>query len=133
VVVLGSAQLYHVTSSAWTLLVGLSSTGASPNSLIKDTLEVPLRQRRTFQILDGFDLFCHADCLLILYWCHSLSGQLFLDFVVLSKIEFGADKDNGDVRGVMLDFWVPLYLCQYRERRTVLIVTEADLCSDVVE
>ena len=79
-----------------------------PNRLIKNTLQVPLGQRRTLKILVRLDLLSTSKRLVVGYWLHALLAERLEGCWVVAKIELGADEDDGDVWSVVLDLWEPL-------------------------
>lgn len=79
-----------------------------PNSLVKDTLQVPLSQSRTLEVFDGANLFGADQSLVIRYWLHTLRSQALQRGWVLSQIQLGTDQDDGHVRSMVVDFGVPL-------------------------
>ena len=79
------------------------------NRLIKDTLQIPLRQRGALQILDGADLLGDLDRLLVLYGGHFALAELLTHFRIVAEVEFGADEDDRDAGGVVFDFREPLF------------------------
>ena len=78
------------------------------NSLIKNTLQIPLRQRGALQILDRADLLGDLHGLFVLDGRHFALAQLLAHFRVVAQVELGADEDDGDAGGVVLDFGEPL-------------------------
>jgi hypothetical protein len=78
------------------------------NRLVKDTLQIPLRERGALQILDGADLLGDLHRLLVLYGRHFALAQLLTHFGIVAEVEFGADEDDRDPGGVVLDFGEPL-------------------------
>lgn len=80
----------------------------SPNGLVKDALQVPLRERRTLQVLVRLDLLGNLHRLLVLDRRHLLLPQALSRGLVVAQIELGADQDDGDARSVVLNLGVPL-------------------------
>lgn len=54
------------------------------------------------------DLLGTAQRLVVSYWFHALLAEGLERCRVIAEIELGADEDDGDVWGMMLDFWEPL-------------------------
>lgn len=80
----------------------------SPNGLIKHTLQIPLRERRTFHVLHSPNLLGNQHSLFVLDGGAPLLPQAILSRLVISEIELRADEDNGNSGCVMLNFRVPL-------------------------
>ena len=76
--------------------------------LVKHALQIPLRQGRALEVLDGLDVLGDPDRLLVLYGLHLALAQLLLDLGVVAEVELCADQDDGDAGRVVLDFGVPL-------------------------
>lgn len=79
-----------------------------PNGLVEDALEIPLSEGRALEVLLRLDLLGDLDGLLILDGGHLLLPQTLLGGLVIAEIQLGADQDDGDARGVVLDLGVPL-------------------------
>lgn len=85
-----------------------------PNSLVKDALEIPLRQSRALDVLvdnlvrlvDILDVVQHV---LVSDRLHVLLGKGSAGARVVSKINLGADQDNGGSGGVVSDLRKPLF------------------------
>lgn len=85
-----------------------------PNSLVKDALEIPLRQSRALNVLvdnlvrlvDILDVVQHV---LVSDRLHVLLGKGSAGARVVSKINFGADQDDGGSGGVVSDLGKPLF------------------------
>ena len=78
------------------------------NSLVKNTLQIPLRQRGALQILDRANLLSDLHGLLVLDGRHFALAQLLAHFRVVAQVELGAHQNDGDAWGVVLDFGEPL-------------------------
>lgn len=84
-----------------------------PNSLVKDTLEVTLRQGGTLNVLVNdlvrlVDLLDVVEHVLVLDRLHVLLGQGGSGGRVVAKIDLGTDEDDGSSRRVVGDLWEPL-------------------------
>lgn len=84
-----------------------------PDSLVKDALEVPLRQGGTLNVLVDdlvrlVDLLDVVEHVLVLDRLHVLLGQGGSRSRVISKIDLGTDEDNGGSRRVVGDLGEPL-------------------------
>ena len=79
-----------------------------PNSLVKHTLQVALRQSRTFQVLVCADLLGHRQGLLVGHRLHLPLAESFGGCAVVSQIELGADQDDRDVGGMVFNLGEPL-------------------------
>lgn len=80
----------------------------SPDSLVKDALEVALSEGRALEILVCSDFAGAHQSLLIGDGFHPLLPQRVERRSVLSEIELGAHQDDGDVGSVVVDLGVPL-------------------------
>lgn len=67
-----------------------------PDSLIENTLEVTLSQRRTLQVLVCSNLLGNDQGLVIRNRLHSLLPQALKCSRVLAEIELGANQDDGN-------------------------------------
>lgn len=83
-----------------------------PDSLVKDALEVSLRESRALEVLVSLNFLGTNEGLLVRHGLHALLSQGVESGAVLAEIEFGADEDDGNVGSVMLDFGAPLELGQ---------------------
>lgn len=79
-----------------------------PNGFIKDAFEVALREGRTFEILVRSDLFGDSQCLLVRDRLHLSLPEGFCCRGIVSQIEFGTNKDDGNIGGMVLNLRVPL-------------------------
>ena len=77
------------------------------NYLIKDILQLVLRQRRALDVLDCAKFSRHPLAVFALYWGHPLLCQLIFYLGVLSKIYLRADDQARHSRAVMVDLWKP--------------------------
>lgn len=104
-----------------------------PDGLVKDGLEIPLSERRALEVFDRLDLLGAVQRLLVRHGRHALLGQTPDRLGVLAQIELGADKDDGDVGGVVIDLGVPLpgRLAPGLHRHERFVVT--NLCLDVIK
>ena len=87
---------------------GKGSSNDLLDRLVEYTLEIPLRQGRALEVLDGLDLLGDLHCLLILYGLHLALAQLLFDLWVVAQVELGADQDDGNAGCVVLYLGVPL-------------------------
>lgn len=87
-----------------------------PDSLIKDTLEIPLGQSRALQVLVGADLLGHDQGLVVRNWLHSLGSQALQGSGVLSQVKLSTDQDDWDRRCVVVDLGEPLELRTHSQR-----------------
>lgn len=65
-------------------------------------------QGRAFKVLVGTDLLGASQRLLVGNGLHALLAERVESGGIVSQIELGADEDNRDARGVMIDLGVPL-------------------------
>lgn len=79
-----------------------------PDGLVKHTLQIPLRQGRTLKVLMRSDLLGHDQGLVVRDGLHPLGAQALEGGGVFSQIKLGADEDDGDRWGVMVDLGKPL-------------------------
>ncbi len=81
------------------------------------------------------DLPSAGERLIVRHWLHPLLPQRFHRSRILSQVELGANQDNGDIRGVMVDFGVPLHMLvnglSLSHRHALSCITNLSL--DVVE
>jgi hypothetical protein len=96
-----------------------------PDSFIKNALKVSLSQSRTLEVLVGLDLLGASQRLLIWYRLHALLSERFEGGCVLSKIELGSDKNDGNVGRMMVDLGVPLKRCQQSQEAMSCLFTFA--------
>lgn len=85
-----------------------------PNSLVKDTLEISLRQSGTLNVLvDNLVRLVHildvVEHVLVSDRLHVLLGQGSAGARVVSKIDLGANQDDGGSGRVMSDLRKPLF------------------------
>lgn len=76
--------------------------------LVEHALQIPLRECGALEILDRADLLGHLHGLLVLYGRHLALTELLTHFRIVAEVEFGADEDDRDARGVVFDFREPL-------------------------
>jgi hypothetical protein len=79
-----------------------------PNGFIKDAFEVALREGRTFEILVRSDLLGDGQSLLVRDRLHLSLPEGFCRCGIVSQIELGTNKDDGNIGGMVLDLGVPL-------------------------
>lgn len=90
-----------------------------PDGLVEHTLQVPLGQGRTLQVLVSSDLLGHDQGLVVRDRLHALGSQTLQGGRVFSQVELGADEDDRDGRGMVIDLREPLNkevsesLCMY--------------------
>lgn len=68
-----------------------------------------------FQVLDGLDLFGDLQRLLVADWLRTHVAQVRLGRLVVSKVEFGANKNDWNIWSMVVDFGVPLQESQNME------------------
>lgn len=86
-----------------------SINGVDPlDCLVKDTLQIPLRERRAFEVLDCPNILCDLHGLVVGDGRHFALSELLADFGVVAQIQLGSYKNDGYARSVMLDFGIPL-------------------------
>jgi hypothetical protein len=83
-------------------------SGDLPDSFVEDAFEVSLGQGRAFKVFMRFDFLSHGERLLIRNRLHLLRAESFRRRFVLSQIQFGANENDRNAWGVMLDFRIPL-------------------------
>lgn len=54
------------------------------------------------------DILSHHQGLVVRHWLHTLGAQALERSGVLSQVELGADEDDRDGRGVVVDLREPL-------------------------
>lgn len=59
--------------------------------LVKDVLELELRESRALHVLHRTQLFCHLFAIFLPHGLHLLLCQLLPDLRVISQIRLGAD------------------------------------------
>lgn len=79
-----------------------------PNSFVKDALQVPLRKGGALQIFLRLDFLGYNDSLAEFDRCHFLLSQALFGRLILSQIQLGTDKYDGDARRVVVNLGVPL-------------------------
>jgi hypothetical protein len=77
--------------------------------LIKNILQLILRQRRALHILNSTQLLRHPLAILPPNRAHLLLRQLIAHAGVVAQIGLGADDEAGDAWAVVVDFWEPLF------------------------
>lgn len=82
--------------------------GYEPNGLIEDALEVSLGQGRALEVLVRADLLGANERLVERDGLHALRAQALESAGVFSQIQLGANKDDWDVRRVVVDLGEPL-------------------------
>ena len=80
----------------------------SPNSLVENALEVPLRQRRAFQVLLSPDFPADLQGLLVLHGRRAHLAHALLGRLVVAEIKLCTDEDDWNAGRVMFNFWCPL-------------------------
>lgn len=79
-----------------------------PDSLVKHALQVALSECGALEVLMCADLLGDGQGLLVRDGLHLAGAQGFGGGAVVSQVELGADQDDGDVGGMVLDLGVPL-------------------------
>jgi len=82
----------------------------SADGLLEDGLETSLVERRALNVLDGADGLAHVETLLEGDGGEALLGETGNGLRILTKIELGADQEEGRIGAVVLDLGVPLGL-----------------------
>lgn len=83
--------------------------------LIKDILELVLRQRRALDVLDGTELSRHSLAVFLLYRGHPLLRQLVFYCVVFPQIYLCTDDEARHAWAVVVYFGKP-FLADVLER-----------------
>ena len=91
-------------------LLALGSRGRdhSANGLIEDGLETSLGEGRALHVLDGANLLDHLETLLVGDGALLLASKLLASGGIITKIDLGADEDDGGVGAVVGHLGVPL-------------------------
>lgn len=76
-------------------------------------LQVTLCQRRALQVLMCADLLGHGQGLLVRDGLHLTGSEGLSGRAIVSQVELSADKDDGDVGGMVIDLGVPLENCDH--------------------
>lgn len=76
--------------------------------LVKDVLELVLRQGRTFHVLDRTKVLRHFLTILPANRLHLLLAKLVTHRGVVTQIDLSADDEAGHARAVVMDFGKPL-------------------------
>lgn len=79
-----------------------------PDRFVEHALEVTLGEGRTFEVLVRTDLLGDGQRLLVRDGLHFASAQGVSGRSVVSQVQLGSDKDDGDVGSMVLDFGIPL-------------------------
>ena len=61
--------------------------------LIKDVLQLVLRQCRALRVLNCSQVFGHSHSVLLAYWLHSLFGELLSHLRIIAKIRLCANDE----------------------------------------
>jgi len=83
-------------------------SGNLPNGLVKHALEVALCQGRALEVFVGLDFLRTEQGLVVGYRFHALLAKGIERGGVFSEVELGTNKDDGDIRGMMIDLGIPL-------------------------
>lgn len=67
-----------------------------------------MSEGRTLEVLVGLDLLGASQRLLVRHRLHTLLSERLEGGSVFSKIKLGSDKDNGNVRRMMINLRIPL-------------------------
>lgn len=97
------------TQESWRLRIKVNNI--VPNSLVKDALQVALGQSGTLKVFVRLDLLSTGEGLLVRHGLHALLAERVKSGGVLTKIELGADEDDGDIRSMVIDLGIPLESC----------------------
>ena len=76
--------------------------------LIKDILELVLRQRRTLHVLDSTQLLSHTLAVLLTDWAHLLLRKLLAHAWVIAQIGLGTNDQARNTWAVVVDLREPL-------------------------
>lgn len=79
-----------------------------PNSFVENTLEVALGESRALEVFVCANLLCANQRLLVRHRLHALLSQRLESCTVFSQIELCADKNDGNIRGMVIDLGIPL-------------------------
>lgn len=80
----------------------------SPYRLVKDALEVALGECRALEVLVGANFAGADQSLLVRHGLHALLAQRLERGSIFAQVELGADEDDGDVGGVVVNLGKPL-------------------------
>lgn len=75
--------------------------------LIKDILQLVLRQCRAFHVFDRSQVLGHTLSVLFAYRLHALFGQLFPYLWVIAKIGLRTNDEARYPRTMVMNFWEP--------------------------
>jgi len=76
--------------------------------LVEDRLQTLLRQRRALEVLDRPDLLCHGQTLRVSDWRKFLVSQSVNCLLVLPKVEFSSNENDGRRGTVVTHLGKPL-------------------------
>lgn len=79
-----------------------------PDRFVEHALEVALGKGRTLEVLVRTDLLGDGQRLLVRDGLHFASAQGVSGRSVVSQVQLGSDKDDGDIGSMVLDFGIPL-------------------------
>lgn len=78
-------------------------------NLVKNILQLVLRQSRAFDILDSTQLLRHPVAILLAHRLHLLLGQFLAHSRVISQIRLGPDDQARNTGAVVVDFREPFF------------------------
>jgi hypothetical protein len=100
----------RLEESAVALLLGSGLVEGSADGLVEDGLETFLGEGRALEVLHGTDFFGAGCRLVVGNHVQTLGLQLGDHTLVVAQVRFGSDQDDGDTRGMVLNFGPPLRL-----------------------
>lgn len=86
----------------------LSSVGLGGCYLVKNILQLVLRQSTALDVFHRAQLLSHPLTILPPYRRHLLFGQFLSDTGVISQIDLGTNNEARNTRAVVVDFGKPL-------------------------
>lgn len=75
--------------------------------LVKNILELVLRQSRALDVLNRTQLLCHAVAVFLTDGLHLLSGKLLPNARVVAQISLCTDDETGDTGAMVMHFREP--------------------------
>ena len=77
--------------------------------LIKNILQLKLRQCTALDVLDSSEILGHAFTILSSNWLHFLLGQLFSNAGILTQIDLGTDNQARHAGAVVMHLGEPFF------------------------
>ena len=99
------------------LLRGVFVDKHTSDGFVEHLLEAFLREGGTFKVFESAEFVGEVLVLLFADWLPVLLAEAVHGVAVVTEIGLGADENEGDSAGVVLDFWVPLLLDVLEGRR----------------